>query len=216
MKHFFILLLFVSSDAWSVPMIDSAKGTTIARSITVLSDDKDPNLFYYFPNHYGLGTDQKNRKLFSYIERATGWFSKPVAQVSTVYEAYFSEDLNLKIAEIKKEHPNAKFTPIPYTNARIVPNRIYNFMLSKVVCQETGNHIGQQIACVWEIAPPFQRVFRQAARSASVVQVLEYSYSFAATQNGKPLEFRHSVPIYFSDLMTGRYFLDSQGNPIQD
>jgi hypothetical protein len=48
--------------------------------------------------------------------------------------------------------------------------------------------------------------FKKALGRNALVQILDYNYSFIGMIQGKPNEFKHSIPVYISDLDAGTYF----------
>jgi len=219
MKFFIALFgLFFSLTTLATPVMDTLVGTPTEYMVSVAPDDKDPNLYYFFPNHFGLAQNPTNNmKLFSYIEKCENFwcFSTP-AYVNTIFEAGVSPQLTQKLAEIKKANPNAKFTPIPILSSSFFKTNVFNVLLSGVACQEQGNLLGQQLACVWKVDDSNRTTFRRAVRQNILVQVLSYGYSFIGMVRGQAMTFNQAIPVYVSDLDKGNYFLDSNGRVIGD
>jgi hypothetical protein len=210
---FIILLLNFSAEA--IPVMDTAVGTKTPIMTTVLPDDKNPNLYYFFPNHYGIShSDKTNKPEFFYMERKTGWFTSE-GFVNTLFEAYSSPAQKRKFDEIIKANPAAVFTPIPLSGGRPVPTQDFNVLLTNIQCFEKGNMIGQKIGCKWDVDNESRLAFRRMVRSDIAVQVLEYNYSFSAMYNGKFMPFNFSAAVYFSDMGNVEFY-DSDGRIIRD
>lgn len=213
-----ILSLVISYRAFATPVMDTAIGAGSNLVVTIVPDDKDPNLYYFFPNHFGLSRDSNNkRQLFSYIEKSEGFLGlSKSGYVNTIFEAGVSSLLSQKTDEIKKANPNAKFAPITIFRAGFLPHDVFNILLTNIDCQHYGNVIGQQVACAWKVKGGDCEIFRHAVTKNALVQVLDYGYSFIGMIQGKPVEINHSVPVYVSDLESGNYFFDSEGRVISD
>ena len=205
------LALLISLNARAVPVVDTAIGTVTPLPVTVVPDDKDPNLYYYFPAAYAVSRDASGKASFGYHEYS-GLFGDKGWAVMTM-AAEFDSNLAAKLAEVKTQNPAATFSPIPLTQGLISEGKIDLKYLSDSECQDAGGVIGQEIGCKFLVKSKYRSAFIKGMRASQIHQFY-YNYEFAAIRNGTVGVFKHSVPIKFGDLGTGAYFFDKNGNPL--
>jgi len=209
-----LALLTFAGTAYAVPVIDKAPNTPTALASALLPDDKDSNLYYFFPSHYQLAIDpNSNKYLFGYVE--VGW-PRPNGYVTLVFEAATSPLLAAKIQEVKAANPKALFSPIPILDANFEVTKILTPLISSLDCQKKGNEMGQQVECKLSVDYKNRKDFRRVMRGGALIQALDYNYSFAAIIAGKSVIINQTLPANFTNLGPGVYFYDSSGNPIWD
>jgi hypothetical protein len=220
MRHliFIFAILMAQSVCFATPVMDTAVGTGTPVLATVVPDDKDPNQYYFFPNHYELAKDPATQRMaFAYFEKSEGFWGIVKGFVNTVFEPFVADQMKTKFDEILKMNKNAKFTSIVFTSSGLItPNEDFNGLISDVSCPKIGNQNGGQIYCSWKVPSDSRKAFRRAARGKVLVQVLEYDYSFIGIVGGRQQTFQHAVPVYFTNLGAGDYFFDQNMNPIKD
>ena len=199
--------------AAATPVIDSGVGSSSALMSTILPDDTDKNLYYFFPYHYDLSITDPNsgHRSFSCLlmKKASG-SSEVLCYMA--FEGVSSSDTQKKILEIKAANPQAKFAPIPYVKmSTLVMNSAKPNFLS-ISCQAVGSEAGQQVACSWSLAPSRFPMFRKILTNQVYVQVMYFNAQFIAVSNGKKIPVDYSVPMYVSNLGKGDYFYDNDGN----
>ncbi len=208
------ILLTLAFAARATPIMDTGVGTITPTPVTVVRDDQNASLYYYFPTAYGVHRGSAGKAEFAYTEYDPR-FSGPIGVAVMTMAVEFDPNLALKLEEIKKGDANAVFTPIVLSQGAIDEGKIKLQYVSDSECQEFGGVIGQQIGCKFVVKSKYRQAFVRGMRASQIHQFY-YTYEFAGIRNGKTEVFKHSVPIKFGDLGEGNYFLDKNGNPIKD
>lgn len=207
-----ILMTLFGYYSLATPVIDTGVGSSSALMSTILPDDSDKSLFYFFPYHYDLSViDNNGRKSFSCLMTKKASGSSEV-NCYMAFEGVASSDTLKKIQEIKAANPQAKFAPIPYIkmSTQVMNSAKPNFL--SIQCQPVGSEAGQQVACNWSLAPSRFAMFRKILTNQVYVQVMYFNARFMAVSNGAKIPVDYSVPMYVSNLGKGDYFYDNDGN----
>lgn len=210
MKLLLFCAMLAGSIAKATPVLEQGVGTVTPYTVTILPDDQDKNLFYFFPNHYGL-SQLGDRKAFSCLQSrlASG---ASIVECNMIFDAELSTDTTKKIQEIKATIPQAKFSPVPYTKMTIILNKNTHPYLADVECQRNGSETGQEVTCDWKVNPSKFLPFRRMILDNALVEVMQYEAQFIAVVDHQKISVPYTIPIYVSDLGKGDYFFDSNGN----
>lgn len=209
-----ILALFLTTLTVNAkPVLDEAVGTEKILIVTVLKDDVDPNLYHTFPKSMSVLKSTSGQMQFAYQEYKRS-YKRDRAIVSMVVGADFENaELKLKIGEILRQNPKAKFTPVIVEATSVRQGSIQSPYIKESECQMNGNFMGQEVGCEFEVNPKYKKQFLKKIRKG-MVDVLYYSYQFPAKVLGKDTLLTHELPIKVGDLNQGGVFLDGNGNPI--
>lgn len=210
---FFLAIMSFAGGSNATPILEQGIGSTTPYAVTILPDDNDQNLFYFFPNHLGLAA-LGNKKAFSCSEKKS-WLSGSSVDCNMIFEAVISPDTIKKMEEIKVGNAQAKFSPMPYSLMSIGVSTSIHPYLKAVECQPFGAETGQQVSCNWSVHHSQFRAFRRLILDNALVEVMHYSASYIAIGAGQKLTVPFAIPIYVANLGQGDYFYDYRGNTIK-
>ncbi len=205
--------LFVGIPAGATPILEQGVGTGTPYAVTILQDDTDKNLYYFFPAYYGLST-MSDRRAFACLQTK---FASGSSQVdcNMIFEASVKSDTLKKIQEVKALNPQARFSPIIYTSMKTLVDKKTSPYLTNVSCQALGGETGQQVTCNWRVVPSRFAPFRRLLMGNALVQVMQFSAEFVAVVDKAKIKVLYTIPMYVADLGKGDYFFDGEGHPLR-
>jgi hypothetical protein len=210
-----VMLLMWAAAVNAAPKFDVAVGTETPIMTTIVPDNKDANLYYFFPTSYRI-SKHEGRLQFTYYETSNFLGVNGAFAAMTMSANFDQQSLDLKVKEIKAQNPNARFTPVTVLSSTIAQmSTLPSPTLEAVKCQPQGNLLGQDVGCELVIKVKNREVFIKIIRR-NLSNVLALSYSFTAEVNGQMREITHALPIVFGEVGSGNYFFDGKGNPIPD
>lgn len=209
-----ILLTLAAKTAFAVPVVDTAVGTSTPYYVTVLPDDTDKNLYYFFPFQYSLSDNGKFKNLScaGNPQGTRGGFS---AYCSLSFTAAFHPDLQKKLAEIKAANPQARFTVIPFAKSTVVALGSTVTHLKSAKCQEFAGPVGTQVACQWLVLPGRYDIVRKALLANGPVLVMAINATYYAMVGKNEQMIPLTIPMYAQNLENGNYFFDGRMNPLK-
>ena len=213
-------LFLCATTAWSAPRMDSAVGTTSVIFSTVLPDHEDSNLYYVFPQSSEVLVKNNGVQDFLYVEsRKYGHFGRfrveAAALTIGLKPSLEADDLKLKMGEIRKMNPKARFSVVTAFKTEVVGSDSEGnpFFLGSN-CPTVSGPLEVPVYCSVEVKPELSYGFRQIIKNTQTM-VLHYGYYFYGMAGGKLNEYHMSVPLRVGSLDGSTYFYDQFGKSIE-
>jgi hypothetical protein len=214
-----LLSLVCGSTAFAAPVLN--KNAPGAVEITAYPDSVDPDLFYVAPTVMLVAHDEHGVPLFSYLEEDHAFTKKAVVQ-ATMVPSYNETDLAKAEGLIKANHPNAKFTALPFVNSSVRFGDVLSAFVEENDCNHAAGVVGQEETCTFRLNNRGRHVMRNTFRQGLTITLqLQYSIEGVVVN----VDGRTYTPQTATFEMAGRLggaelakypelFRDSDGKPI--
>jgi len=200
------------SLAFAVPQMDSSVGFSSPLALTVVRDSVDKDLFYIFPQRFGLAKRSGGRYKFYVQNYNNGLFDKK-AFVSMTFAPYFDKGLLARaVREIKATNRLARFSLVPIRSSQLSTPKIMFPGFDDVSCESTGGLLGQDISCHITLNRKGISLFLKRLQT-DLTHVFHVNYKFLGALGSQNTELAHSIPMYAGKI-SGPYFFDENGSLI--